>query len=382
MAQKERLSHKLIDSLSSGDGRRYVYDADVPNLCVCVLPSGRKSFYWVGRASGVPSRIFLGVYPQKSLERARVDAKQVSADAASRRPVSIHADAKASITLVDVFEDWWKNHSIPHKKTWMRDHREFELYLSGWGSKRLSLITKQMIASHHVRIGSERGRYSANKMLELLKSLYNHAISQMEWKGENAAKSVKRFSAQSRDRFLTSEELPRFLDAVQKLKKDVSRDFFLLCLFTGARRQNVCEMEWSHVDLSRRVWTIPGGQSKNGVPMPIMLCGPAMDILLRRNSAPHGRWVLAGRGPTGHYNEPKGAWQQIKKGSGITGIRIHDLRRTLGSWQAMSGSSLLMIAKSLGHVSTRATQIYARLQSDPVRESVEQAVAAMLSFGK
>jgi integrase len=57
---------------------------------------------------------------------------------------------------------------------------------------------------------------------------------------------------------------------------------------------------------------------------------------------------------------------------------MHDLRRTLGSWQAAAGASLPIIGKSLGHKSLRATQVYARLNLDPVRTSVNQAVSAMV----
>ena len=56
---------------------------------------------------------------------------------------------------------------------------------------------------------------------------------------------------------------------------------------------------------------------------------------------------------------------------------MHDLRRTLGSWQALGGTSLQIIGKSLGHKSMKATEIYARLTTDPVRESVEKATQEM-----
>jgi integrase len=60
-------------------------------------------------------------------------------------------------------------------------------------------------------------------------------------------------------------------------------------------------------------------------------------------------------------------------------LRIHDLRRTLGSWQARTGASLSIIGKSLNHKSVQTTAIYARLDTDPVRESVERATSAMLA---
>ena len=64
--------------------------------------------------------------------------------------------------------------------------------------------------------------------------------------------------------------------------------------------------------------------------------------------------------------------------AGIKDLRIHDLRRTLGSWQARTGASLAVIGKSLGHKNVATTQIYARLDLDPVRASVNLATAAMM----
>ena len=61
-------------------------------------------------------------------------------------------------------------------------------------------------------------------------------------------------------------------------------------------------------------------------------------------------------------------------------LRIHDLRRTLGSWQAAHGASLSIIGRSLGHKQVQTTAIYARLSLDPVRESVEKAANSMLAF--
>jgi integrase len=63
-------------------------------------------------------------------------------------------------------------------------------------------------------------------------------------------------------------------------------------------------------------------------------------------------------------------------------IRLHDIRRTFGSYQAIAGASLQVIGKSLGHKSQQSTQVYARLHNDPIRASVNSATATMLSLGK
>lgn len=63
-------------------------------------------------------------------------------------------------------------------------------------------------------------------------------------------------------------------------------------------------------------------------------------------------------------------------------IRIHDLRRTLGSWQAATGATTAIIGKSLGHKSQQASAIYERLNIDPVRASVQRATDAMFGNSK
>ena len=80
--------------------------------------------------------------------------------------------------------------------------------------------------------------------------------------------------------------------------------------------------------------------------------------------------------------EPKKAWKRICTAAGIEEIRIHDLRRTMGSWQAKTGASLPIIGKSLNHKSPSSTSIYARLDIDPVRTSMDKAVAAMLEAAR
>jgi integrase len=61
----------------------------------------------------------------------------------------------------------------------------------------------------------------------------------------------------------------------------------------------------------------------------------------------------------------------------LANLRLHDLRRTLGSWQARTLASLILIGKSLNHEDQASTAIYARLDLDPVRQSVDRATTAM-----
>lgn len=69
-------------------------------------------------------------------------------------------------------------------------------------------------------------------------------------------------------------------------------------------------------------------------------------------------------------------------GGTMLDVRIHDLRRTLGSWAAMTGATSTIIGKALGHKSQQATAIYARLDLDPVRAAVGNAAAAIMQHDR
>jgi integrase len=60
-------------------------------------------------------------------------------------------------------------------------------------------------------------------------------------------------------------------------------------------------------------------------------------------------------------------------------LRIHDLRRSLGSWLTIGGTSLAVVGRALGHRDRRSTDPYARLNLDPVRLAMGEATGRMLA---
>ncbi len=158
---------------------------------------------------------------------------------------------------------------------------------------------------------------------------------------------------------------------------DTVRDYIYVSLFTGARKSNVLAMRWEDINFERREWLIP--ETKNGEPLRVHLVEKVLDILERRREA-YGEqeWVFKGSGKTGHLVEPQAGWKRILRRANIKDLRLHDLRRTLGSWQAATGANSFMIGRTLGHKNQQSTAVYARLNIDPVRDSVEKATQAML----
>ena len=200
--------------------------------------------------------------------------------------------------------------------------------------------------------------------------MYNKAI-EWGWKGDNPTSGIKKFKEIKRDRFLQPNEAKDFFESLKLEENIIIRNYFYMALFTGARKTNVLEMRWEQIDMKSALWRIP--DTKNGEPVVVPLISYAMELL--RSMPRISEWVFPNsKSKSGHIEDPKKAWNRILRRANIENLRIHDIRRTMGSWEALTGASMLVIGKSLGHKSTSATQVYARLTNDPVRNSMEKAI--------
>lgn len=361
-------------------GRRYWYDEKQPGLTVCVTSNGSRTLYVYKRIGGKPTRYRLGRFPELTVEQARNLAAEVVGEIARGRNLQAERQAaRKELTVAELFAFWISSYAKPRKKTWQEDKRLYEKFIEPrWADCRLSAIRKRDVESLHACIGEENGPYQANRVLELIRAAYVRARKKLDYEGGNPAEDVEAFPERSRDRFLLPEELPRFFKAVAQ-EPPLTRDFFLMLLYTGARRSNVQAMRWD--EIQGTVWRIP--ETKSGKPVLVPLVPEALAILIeRRKLTGDSPWVFPSRrgSKVGHITEPKRAWQNLLQRAEIEDLRLHDLRRTLGSWQAATGASLPIIGKMLGHGSgSRATQVYAQLQLDPVRESAEKATAAIVA---
>jgi integrase len=373
---------RVIDALPlPGPGKRlYVYDTKVRGLELMVTGHGSRSFKVYRKLHDKPVRVSLGKYPEMSIEQARTEAQKIITEMIKgTNPNAEKKKLRAETTLGEMFRMFMDNYSKHHKKTWMVDEKDIPRFLGHWFKRKLSAITKQEVLNLHEKIRQDSGLYQANRLLARIHIMFNKAI-EWGWVGINPAQGVKKFKEKSRERFLHPDELPRFFESLDAETNDTIRDYIYVSLFTGARRSNVLAMRWEELNFERKEWLIP--ETKNGEALRIHLIERVVDILKARQMRYGKReWVFEGQGSTGHLMEPKKGWKRILDRAEIKDLRLHDLRRTLGSWQAATGANSFMIGQSLGHKNQASTAVYARLNIDPVRDSVEKATQAMLLAG-
>jgi integrase len=374
---------KTLDSLKLPDKnkRHYFYDTKIKGLELMVTEQGTKSFKVYRKFNGKPVRVTLGKYPEMTIENARNEAQRVIADMISgKNPNEEKKNIRSEITFGEMFKIFMERHSKITKKSWIADEQDIPRFLNHWFERKLSTITKQEIQLIHEKIRKENGLYQANRMLARIHIIYNKAI-EWGWNGVNPANSIKKFKEKSRDRFLHPDELPRFFESLEAEENSTIKDYIYVSLFTGARKSNVLSMKWEDINFERCEWLIP--ETKNGESLRVHLTEKVIDILKNRlQSSSNSKWVFESIGKTGHLVEPKSGWKRILQRAGIKDLRLHDLRRTLGSWQAATGANSYIIGRSLGHKNQQSTAIYARLSIDPIKESVEKAAQAMLKHAK
>jgi integrase len=270
--------------------------------------------------------------------------------------------------------NYYMEHHGNARKTAQPMRGYFKRHLSCFADRPVDTIQPSDVLQLHSFIGAQIGQPSANRTLEIINAVFNKAIKWQLIDIRNPCLSVDRFQLESRDRFLTKEENKRLETALAVCGSDSFVAFIQSCRFTGARSGNVAAMRWDQIDTEAKTWRIP--RTKNGKPHVIPLLPEAIEAIeTQRGKDP--TWVFPGRGSEGHIVNPHRSWERLVKLAGLENVRKHDLRRNLGSWQAKTGASMPIISKTLGHSNPRATAVYARLDVEPIRESMKVATRAM-----
>lgn len=381
MATEIKFIKSKIESLPiPAPGVRVDYrDTETAGLQLRVTSKGVKTFSFLRRINGSLERITLGRFPEVTLEQVRDKIALITAEIVKgENPAKVKRAHREEPTFSEVFDLFIpgkrKRNGQPLSERTKTDYRDsLRIHLSKIKDLKLSQIGRDDVRRAHAT-ATKKSPASANRAVAIISSVYNYAIDELGiYAGSNPASKIKKNFEAPRERFAQADEMPRLFAA---MAEDPLGDFFLLALLTGARRANLQAMRKSEINLDDGIWRIP--ITKNGTSQNVTLSPEAVIILRNRIDATDSDFVFPGTGKTGHLAEPKKAWARILKKAEIEDLRIHDLRRTLGSWQAKTGASLTIIGKSLNHKTHQATAIYARLDLDPVRASVNTATTAML----
>lgn len=91
-------------------------------------------------------------------------------------------------------------------------------------------------------------------------------------------------------------------------------------------------------------------------------------------------YIICGRTPGRPLTDLGEPLKRVVARADLQNIRVHDLRRTVGSWLAQSGVSLHLIGDVLNHRDLRTTLGYAYFQTQHRREELNTHGGKVLSF--
>lgn len=371
-----RLTKKAIDNFvydGDGSGRDARWDTLLPGFGVRVYPTGRKAFLLSYRFHGRKRLMVVGDYGSMTLDQGRSRARKLmvsiedGVDPLEQK--RLDAGGKTVGELIDAYVE---RHAKKRKKTWKKDESRLRRHIpSSWKSRKVDTIEDWEINELHERIGG-KAPYEANRLLEVVRKMFNLAPKWGYLKAHdpNPASSFEKFKERKRKRWLKPEELPPLVKAIDQEPNVYVRSALWLYMLTGVRRAELLEAKWTDIDWHRGVLGLP--DTKSDEEQFASLSAPAMAILQAIPRIEKNPYILPGRKRGQHLVNLDKPWGRIRKAADLQDVRLHDLRRTVGSWMSQGGVDLNTVKDALRHQSISTTLIYAQLGADPAREAIEE----------
>lgn len=388
----QKLTERRIERLAynpGGPSRQIEWDTEITSFGVRLYPSGKKSFVLQYGPRTKRQLLALGQVGRVTLEQARGFARERLFELAkghnpleerrSRRSAQAHSVNE----LITAFLN-------DNEHRWSRSHAsETRRRLEGPVSDAIGHLTpsdvgKADVNKLHTAITKGGAPVEANRVRTIVHTLYewaadfgyvpeDHRNPAKKRRGSSAGRNTER----SRERYLKLEEATKLLAAADRLGYGA---IVRLWLLTGLRRSELLHRRWSDIDWKRRTLTVPN--TKNGTTHILPLSNRAMDLFkaLQPDIVAKDAPIFPGRGdePLVDFKKP---WRQIRRGSGLSDLTIHDLRRTVGTWLAsLSGTPITTVSALLNHQAPGGvTAIYTRPMDDAVRNAVNELERLLVS---
>ncbi len=349
-----KLTKSSIDVLPTPSSDVIYWDAAFPGFGLKVTPKGRKVFVFLYRTGGAGSKLrkyTIGPYGRVTLHQARVAAQKVFAAKLEGRDLAAEKREARRRVVADRVEDLLETFILQHVSQ-NRSAYEISRLLrremgKPWSGRSIHEITKRDVVDVISAIEQRGAPGTANKTLKVIKTFLRWCVGRAVLDRSPAEGVPMPAKVVTRDRVLTDGELAQVILAARQMSGPYGGIVELLAL-TGQRREEVAAMTWEELDLHRRVWTLPKSRTKNAKEHAVHLSEQSMAVLLRTTVRGPFVFTVLGSKPFREFSRTK---RQIDEFSGVTGWRLHDLRRTCVSGMARLGIAPHVADKILNHQS-------------------------------
>jgi integrase len=372
---------KPLPYLGANNKQCLYWDQHLTGFGVRVYPTGRRAFVCAYRVQGRRRIATLGRADILKLDTARKKAVAYLGQVAEGLDPQAPKDTlKAAGTVKSLAEAYIGRHAKLKKGTWADDEAYLARHLLPRFGSRLALaIATGDMAALHAEIGSKHP-YAANRLLEIVRKMYNlgRKWGLVPMDKANPASGVERFPETKRRRFVTPDELPQLSKAIEQEIDQYVRHAIWLLLLTGLRRGELLNAKWSDIDWKQRTLSIP--KTKNGEALLAPLSHVAIARLKIVPRMQNNPYIICGRKAGQPLVNLNDAWNRIRSAAGLHDLRIHDLRRTVGSWLVRDGASLHLVGSVLNHKDQKTTAGYAYFQTKERHKALDKHGRNVIDF--
>ncbi|MBI1292489.1 tyrosine-type recombinase/integrase [bacterium] len=378
-----RLTQQLVRELPGpsemAKGSSSIFcDQKVPGLRLEVTRRGTRAFYFIFAFRGRKHCLRLGSADELSLDEARALAMEMRAQLhRGEFPVTEVAKNRATRTVGDVARLY-----IRETKGRLRSWRNLRQILRAnvlpeVGNLLVTQLTPRMAQRLHDDLVKQGRNDAARKAVSALSGLLTFAQRE-GWIATNPARLVRKVRpAEPRGRYLTEEEIARFYEALDQESNVFIKGLMAFLLATGLRRGEAMRIKWTDINAADRIAHLR--ITKNGKSRRVPLNKAAWAVvasLPRIDRNPH---LFVGRIAGSPIADPTPAFRRVCKRAGLTGVRIHDLRRTFGTVALNASVPLESVSELLGHSSLQITRsVYAKTLPSGLRNATEAVGAALM----
>ena len=391
MSKRFPFTKRAIEAISPHDpsskSREAEYsDAECIGLKLKVSKGGRKFFQHRYRYIGRKKCLTIGEFPYVSLQNARQKVHEhKSLLARDIDPIDQRETKTNDWTFRKFSKELYLPHAIQHKKTWKEDTYKLDRQIiPAFGDYRLSSISARDISTFLTQQKERTSATTANQYATLIKRMFNLAV---KWGllEKSPATALDRFKEKPhRERYLTKEELPRFLKALDELEDGLSKAAIKLLLFTGGRRGEIISLRYDQLKLNEKRLFLP--DTKNGKSRSIILNDRAIAVIkeLMKNKANSPRteesdYLFPTKQGTKkpYIYDLRTPFGKACDAAGISGLRVHDLRHSFATLALQGGASLYDVSKLLGHSDVSMTQRYAHMADDSLQTATDNTAGVI-----
>jgi integrase len=214
------------------------------------------------------------------------------------------------------------------------------------------------------------GPIARNRLRSTLSAFFSWAIQEGLTETNPVQGTGKADEGGSRERVLTTEELRALW---RSLDDGHFSNIVRLLLLTGQRRNEIGRLQWSEIDLPRKLIVLSPDRTKNSRQHEVPLSRQALAIIERRPRRNSSGFLFSEKGAFGNWSKVKAALDQRV---GISPWKLHDLRRTCATGMAELGIFPHVIETTLNHVSGHkagVAGVYNKSKmTDAVREGLQK----------